>query len=368
MEDYRYFAFVSYSSRDVAWGSRVQRRLEHYRIPSDAGCDWSDKRMRPVFFAPTDIQPGALTPELMRRLEQSRHLVVIGSPSSAASEWVGREIEYFHSLGRADRIHYFIVSSGDPKAAYHPVLERLGMPELLGANVHERIYRWPWMNRERAYVQLISKLLGVEFDSVWQRHRRQLVRQAVVALVVVLAVVSALVTVWLKGRPFDAAVELQEATAPNGDLPQMRDAVVTLTLDNETKRVRAESFGQAATVRNIPHGYLGRRVRLTVRAEGWLPVDTVVELSRRQTVALSRDPRPYGDVRFSLWDPRRELTVVAPALVDGMPARADAEGRLTLEVPLQRQRQFYVVQTTLPLECDTIYMPRGENDVLVISK
>lgn len=40
--------------------------------------------------------------------------------------------------------------------------------------------RYPWVNRERAYVQLITKLLGVEFDSIWQRHKR-LMRQRIAA-------------------------------------------------------------------------------------------------------------------------------------------------------------------------------------------
>ena len=120
-QQYKYFAFISYSSKDVAWGKRLQKKLEHYRMPamlcSERG--WERRPMNPVFFAPTDIQPGGLSQELQKRLEASRHLIVICSPASAKSEWVGREIEYFHQLGRADNIHFFIVEgrphSGDPQ-------------------------------------------------------------------------------------------------------------------------------------------------------------------------------------------------------------------------------------------------------------
>lgn len=31
---YKYFAFISYSSKDVDWGKRVQKKLEGYRMPS----------------------------------------------------------------------------------------------------------------------------------------------------------------------------------------------------------------------------------------------------------------------------------------------------------------------------------------------
>ena len=33
-QEYRYFAFISYSSRDIEWGKRVQRKLESYRLPA----------------------------------------------------------------------------------------------------------------------------------------------------------------------------------------------------------------------------------------------------------------------------------------------------------------------------------------------
>ena len=173
-QEYKFFAFISYNSRDTSWGKRLQRKLEGYRMPATLCSEhgWERKPIKPVFFAPTDIQPGGLTAELQERLRASRNLIVICSPYSAQSEWVGKEIAFFHSLGRTENIHFFIVDgvphSGNPDTeCFNPVVDTLGLPEILGANIHEKIYRWPWLNRERAYVQLITKLLGVEFDSIW---------------------------------------------------------------------------------------------------------------------------------------------------------------------------------------------------------
>lgn len=64
-----------------------------------------------MFFAPTDIQPGGLTAELQERLKASQNLIVICSPHSAKSKWVGQEITFFHSLGRTEHIHFFIVEA-----------------------------------------------------------------------------------------------------------------------------------------------------------------------------------------------------------------------------------------------------------------
>ena len=65
-QKYKYFAFISYSSQDYKWGKRIQNKLEHYRMPTTLCSQhgWKKQPMRPVFFAPTDIQPGGLSEEL----------------------------------------------------------------------------------------------------------------------------------------------------------------------------------------------------------------------------------------------------------------------------------------------------------------
>lgn len=142
---FKYFAFISYNSKDTAWGKKLQKKLEHYRMPSTLCSEhgWERTPIKPVFFAPTDIQPGGLTEELQEGLRASKNLIVICSPNSAKSEWVGKEIEFFHSLGRIKNIHFFIVEgtphSGNPDTeCFNPVIDQLGLPEILGANIHEK--------------------------------------------------------------------------------------------------------------------------------------------------------------------------------------------------------------------------------------
>ena len=207
-QQFKYFAFISYNSKDTEWGKRVQKKLEHYRMPATLCREhgWERKPINPVFFAPTDIQPGGLSEELQERLRASRNLIVICSPNSAKSEWVGKEIEFFHQLGRTKQIHFFIVDgvphSGNPETeCFNPIVDKLGLPEILGANIHEKNYRWPWLNKERAYVQLVSKLLGVEFDAIWQRHKRQLIRNIIVWTIGALIVLATLLGVWIANQP-----------------------------------------------------------------------------------------------------------------------------------------------------------------------
>lgn len=372
-QDFKYFAFISYNSKDTKWGKRVQRKLEHYRMPATLCSEhgWERNPINPVFFAPTDIQPGGLTEELQERLTASRNIIVICSPNSAQSEWVGKEIEFFHLLGRTKQIHFFIVDgtphSGNPDTeCFNPIVEKLGLPEILGANIHEQIYRWPWLNKERAYVQLVSKLLGVEFDAIWQRHKRLLLQKIIAWAIGIIAMITALVSVWVTNQPVDVSIKLNEASVHNSQLPAMKDAVVTMTLDNEVKTDTLRSLDNAITFTNIPHKYLGKEVHVTVTCPDYLPCDTTLVLTKDAVLNIRRDPHVYGDVHFRLWNPETETTVPHVEIaMAGQTAISDEEGRVALFIPLEAQREAYSLSASVPLANDTIYLPCGPDDVIL---
>ncbi len=371
-QEFKYYAFISYNSKDTVWGKRVQRKLEHYRMPATLCSErgWKRTPIRPVFFAPTDIQPGGLTDELQERLKASRNLIVICSPNSAQSDWVGKEIEFFHSLGRTENIHFFIVDgkphSGNPETeCFNPVIDKLGLPEILGANIHERNYRWPWLNKERAYVQLVSKLLGVEFDAIWQRHKRLLLRRALAWLLGIAAVIAALVAVWIGNQPFNTTVHLNESTSRNDQLPPLHNAVVTLSLDNESKTDTIQSIDENGVFTNVPRRYLDQPVHVTVASPDFLPLDTTLTLTRDVALDIRRDPSVYGNVKFGLWDPETETFISGTRLeVAGQVVTTDKEGQVSLFVPLEQQRKTYQVKAPFPLYNDIITMPCGESDVI----
>ena len=364
-QQFKYFAFISYNSKDTEWGKRVQRKLEHYRMPATLCSEhgWERTPIKPVFFAPTDIQPGGLTEELQERLRASRNLIVICSPNSAKSEWVGKEIEFFHQLGRTKQIHFFIVEgqpqSGNPDTdCFNPIIDTLRLPEILGANIHEKIYRWPWMNKERAYVQLVSKLLGVEFDAIWQRHKRLLVRKVVTWAIGVIAVVAALIGVWMTNQPVDVEVRLNEVSVHNPHLPVLKDAVITMTLDNESKSDTIATIHQQACFNNVPHRFLGEKVHIYAACQYFLPVDTIVVLNQTVALDIRRDEAVFGEVHFQLYDQAKEAFiphVVVNAL--GQQFESDADGQVRFFVPLEQQRPSYRITPSVPLKDSTVVMP-----------
>ena len=373
-QQFKYFAFISYSTHDTKWGKRIHKKLESYSMPATL-CSkhgWKRKPLNPIFFAPYDIQPGGLTEELKNRLRQSRNLIVICSPNSAQSYYVGLEIEFFHQLGRTKNIHFFIIdgvpNSGDKSAeCFNPKVKQLGIPEILGANIHEKVYRWPWLNRERAYVQIVTKLLGVEFDSIWQRHRRMLRQRIALWFRRMAAVLAALIGTWLTNRPVDVEVSLKETSVHNKNLPPLHNAVVTLMLDNEKKTDTLKSIQAKGLFTNIPHCAIGKETRITIECKGWVSIDTTIILRKQTHINITRNPKDYGNVEFRLWDLTKERGVAnVRVTIAGHTSLSNTAGYVSLEIPLEDQSTTYQVECELELKNNTIAMPTTESTVLLI--
>ena len=357
MNDYKYFAFISYNQHDVAWGKRLQRKLENYKMAATLCSEkgWKRTPIRPVFFAPTDIQPNELTEELKERLEASRHLIVICSPNSAKSEWVGKEIAYFHSLGREKNIHFFIIegvpNSNDPQTeCFNPVIKELGMSGRLGANINERNYSWNYMNRQRAYVQLITKLLGIEFDAIWQRHKRQLIEKWATIIILGITIVCSIAWAWMAHRPITVSVELEEVMPPNNNLPKLDDAEVSLVLGNDVRRVRTHSMDEVVSFTNVPKNMLGSNVELrfvdfpdTPESANYYPTDILIKLEEQMTIPICRDTIKYGRLKARVIDRNYHPLPNYTVTIAGLDMTTDDKGNIDAYIPYENQRRSYVV-------------------------
>jgi hypothetical protein len=204
MEDVKmkYYAFISYKREDEKWARWVQRKLENYKLPAAIRAQdvTIPKYIRPIFRDNTDLSGTVLQDSLDEGLARSKYLILICSPNVVKSEWVKKEIQQFIDSGRLDHIVPFVVEgvpmSGDPATECFPDIIR-NLPEeneLLGVNVHE-------LGKDKAIVRLISTLVGVSFDKIWDRHRRIAMRRRVVALCVALFMIVAGLFLWDYNRP-----------------------------------------------------------------------------------------------------------------------------------------------------------------------
>ena len=175
-QQYKYFAFISYSSKDAVWGRYLQKKLERYRLPARLAAKRRDAPTRayPIFRDETDLSGFKVRDALERELEESRFLIVICSPKSAQSSWVNDEIRFFIDRGWENRILPFIVDgipySGDPDTECFPPALHTMTEDPLGVDVTA-------LGKRKAFLRLVSALLDVKYDELLRRDSARRIRK-----------------------------------------------------------------------------------------------------------------------------------------------------------------------------------------------
>ena len=228
----KYWAFISYSHADKAWGDWLHHALETYRLPRRLVGTATPRgkvptRLFPVFRdreeLPTSSELGG---NLRGAIEQSRCLVVICSPRAAASRWVNEEIRSFQRLGRANRIFTLIVAgepnASDGKPGFAPEMECFPPALRFLVDAHGELTTAPAEpiaadarpgkdGRVNARLKLIAGIVGVDYDALRQRERQRQRRRRLLAAVVSLALLAAFIGVWQWQEARRRAVQAQAA-------------------------------------------------------------------------------------------------------------------------------------------------------------
>ena len=175
---YEYFAFISYKEEDAEWAKWLQRKLEHYKLPTTLRKENPQlpERISPIYEYKSEAGGGRLKEVIWKGLTSSEYLIVICSPRAIKSDWLNNGIRYFVESGREENIIPFIVE-GKPKSANpeeecfpSELLKLTGDRELRGININE-------MGRDAAAVKVASVLLGLKFDNLWRRYEREMNRR-----------------------------------------------------------------------------------------------------------------------------------------------------------------------------------------------
>lgn len=202
----RYSAFISYTSRDAPAARRLHKRLETYRLPrrlagNSPTVDERTHRIKPVFRDNAEMSAAYdLTAAVREAIAQSDFLIVVCSPRSAQSKWVGREIELFRALHGDTHILAALID-GAPDDAFHPAL---GGPQAsAGFKPLAADFRRGASGQKLALLKLVAAVVGVGLDELLQRDsQRQIRRITAVAVgsVAGIAVVAVLAVAALNAR------------------------------------------------------------------------------------------------------------------------------------------------------------------------
>lgn len=187
----QYRAFISYSHADSAWGRRIHRGLETYKLPAKLIGSITARgevptRLSPIFRDREELSAGVdLSAQVQAALAASDALIIICSPRSKASFWVGKEIETFRVL-HPDRPIFAALIEGEPSDAFPDALVRDGerIAEPIAAD-----FRKSGDGARLAKLKLVAGLTGLKLDDLVQRDaQRQWRRVMAVTLVAGVAV------------------------------------------------------------------------------------------------------------------------------------------------------------------------------------
>ncbi len=218
----RYGAFISYSRADTAAAHRIHRALEAYRLPSrlhptTGAWNAATRRLKPLF---RDLDEMTVAPDIKTAVNdavrQSAFLVVLCSPKSAASDWVGREIGMFRAA-HGDGAILAALIEGTPETAFHPdLLHADGTGALLQPLAAD--FRPHGDGMRLGVLKLVAVMAGVGLGDLVQRDAQRRLRQlaaAAVAALLVIAIVAALAIMALRSRE-DADRQSARAGAMSG--------------------------------------------------------------------------------------------------------------------------------------------------------
>lgn len=270
MSEFKYRAFLSYSHTDSKWGDWLHKALETYRVPSRlVGKESRDgripARLFPIFRDREELPVSADLPSnINEALRDSRYLIVVCSPRSAQSRWVGEEIKAFKKLGREDRILAMIVD-GEPNASdgkigfasedeCFPVSMRyrLGADGRLSSERTEPIAadaREGKDGKKNAKLKLIAGLLCLNYDDLKQREQERKVRRAraigLSSLFLVAVFAALAVALFFKER--EARSQQVAAERARGEAQAQQVAADNARKEARKQQVSAEQARDAAS-------------------------------------------------------------------------------------------------------------------------
>jgi TIR domain-containing protein len=296
-QDFKFWAFISYSHADEEWAKWLHRSIETYRVPRKiVGRETPQgkitKRLFPVF-RDRDELPGAsdLGGKLEDALTKSRSLIVICSPKSAVSKWVNEEVKTYKTFGHGNRV-FCLITDGEPNAepdsgmleCFPPAVRFLVSAEgNLTAEPAEPIAadaRPGKDGKSRALLKLLSGVMGVGYDELRQRERlrqRQRRVRSMALSVIALVIIAAIYVVVA-----DAGLNLPGAARIRAQLDRNEASVLRPAHSN------AEIRRQAATM---------RRGLIEALKSGQTPKGGIVS-----------SLNPAGPKRFEYWSNVQALT------------------------------------------------------------
>lgn len=192
---FSYFAFISYSSKDVSFANKLQRYIESFKLPVAISQRYprSPRELKPIFRDRTDLEQGNLGDMLMRGLSSAKYLLVICSENSAkpnrfGKRYVDMEVNSFIALNpainksRVIPIIYRESLQTMPEACIPPAISEHGLE---GIDILQE-------GIARTLNHVVANMVEVDTDTLWQYRQKKRNKKLISALTLTILIISGL--------------------------------------------------------------------------------------------------------------------------------------------------------------------------------
>lgn len=262
-----YRAFISYSHKDAAWGAKLHRRLETYRLPKrciaiETARGVVPERLHPIFRDREELSAGeSLSGQVQAALAASGALIILCSPAAKASLWVAKEIETFCEL-HPERPVLAALIEGEPEDAFPPALTA-GGAEPIAAD-----FRKGKDGVRLGLLKLVAGTTGVGLDTLVQRDAQRQMRRVTAITLAAFAAVLAMALVALFAFRAQKEAEAQRAQAEGlveymlTDLRDRLKGVGRLDVMTAVNERAMSYYGAQGDLSKLPPDSLDRRARI----------------------------------------------------------------------------------------------------------
>ncbi len=347
---YKYFAFISYNSKDRDKAKWLRSCIESYKLPTvyrkkspmpNDFREFLDAKHK-TFLDTENLGIGPLPQELKDCLDNSRYLIVVCSPNSAKPCWVDEEIKYFRQSHPVENIILLIID-GEPHSkeldleCFNQAI--LNIPkdtELIAANILTS-------GEKKAFVQIMAYMLGQTFDEFYDIYRRSIIRKRIFKGILAFTfLLFALLSVYLL-VPRNLALRLTEIEKSN---LKFRGSTISLYYypDKQTaKSYFMQKLENEIIFKDIPaYKWLGKG-RIMFESYGYYKIDTIVPFAKTVDLTIQRDDT-FGLIAGIVTDvdTHEPIENVLINILDEK-SYTDSLGNFRMKIPIEKQVEEYDV-------------------------
>lgn len=394
---YKYFAFISYRGSDYRIAKKLEKKFLNYKLPSDYSnpFDENDCTMKQVFRDRNNLPAGQLLPHLKKAIDNSMFVVLVCTPNMTKTadknNYVIDEINHLIAKKRIKTCLIPLVYDGkiyapneyeikerdienpfDDEAA--PYALRKWMKE---NNDHEStiniLYKEEQgeVNEEKMFLKCVATIINRDFETLWNKYeeekkieKRKKIKIVSMLILSIILLVAGIINYM---KPLDVKIRLNEVSIHNNNLPKLKDAIVSIAVDDYYDIDTIIHIDDYAILNKVPRSYVGNDVRLLFKCKDWNSLDTIVRLTKDMSINIARNPFTYGEIQFCLWNADKEKKYPNESLsINGHKVTSDDEGRILYYMPLEEQDTVYKIESNMQLYESDLHMPTTQSTTILV--